>query len=483
MTGEFIEKTVGDKYRIESLLRKGELGDIYRGRHLFMDKPVTLKILSPALAFDENMRQRFSAEARNAVLISHPNILGVSDFGTASDGTVYIVFEGFEGETLQDKLNREGQFSLERVTRIVSQIAAALTEAGASNVISGKLNPENILVSANENDGETVKIFDFSSSENGQVFIERDAYSVAYVAPEQFSILSNTDSRSDVYSLGIIAYQMLTGNLPFKGETPTDIMLKHTEEPPPALAAFRPDLPASTEPVLLKALSKNPDIRYQTVHEFAAALDQVSHSTSPSGNNIWKTAFIVLAGISILAAAMIYATSVKQTVPATVLQPDANGQPVQPINPSTGIEEQNLASMPGVSLDNMSNSNMAQPPGTLPGGDNYNPWGNGGIPPAGAPPTYVAPGGQVYTIDPNNPSQFMPPDGVILVPVPVNTNTTVKPTPTPRTPAANTNVSVTPPTKPAPEFKGTPAREPAMPTKTPAKPAANKPSPSEPEGK
>ena len=473
MLEEFTERIIADKYRIDSLLRKGDLGDIYRGRHLFMDKPVTLKILLPALAIDENIRQRFSAEARNAVLISHPNILAVSDFGTAPDGTVYIVFEGFEGETLQDVLNRDGQFSLERAFCIVSQIADALTAASAANVIHGKLNPENILVSQIENGGELVKVFDFSSSENdrGRRLVERDAHSVAYLAPEQFSALSKADGRSDVYSLGIIVYQMLAGTVPFKGETPTDIILKHTEEPPPALAAFRPDLAASVEPILLKALSKNAELRHQTAQEFAEALGQVSSSAAASGNNIWKTAFIVLAGISVLAAAMIYATSIKQTNPTTQLQPDANGQPVQPINPATGVEEQNLASMPGVTLESMSNSNMAQPPGTLPGGDNYNPWGNGGVPPAGAPPTYVAPGGQVYTIDPNTGSPFMPPDGIVLVPVPANT--AVKPTPTPKTPAANANVAATPVVpKPTPEAKTTPVKPSSLPAKTPEKPAA-----------
>ena len=482
MLEEFTWKIIADKYRVDSLLRKGDLGDVYRGRHLFMDKPVTLKVLLPTLAIDESIRQRFSAEARNAVLISHPNILAVSDFGTAPDGSVYIVFEGFEGETLQDVLNRDGQFSLERAFRTASQIAAALTAASAANVIHGKLNPENILVSQIENDGEVVKVFDFSSSENdrGRKLIERDAHSVAYLAPEQFSALSKADSRSDVYSLGIIVYQMLAGTVPFKGETPTDIILKHTEEPPPALAAFRPDLAASVEPILLKALSKDPELRHQTAQEFAEALGQVSSSAAASGDNIWKTAFIVLAGISVLAAAMIYATSIKQTNPTTLLQPDANGQPVQPINPATGVEEQNLASMPGVLPENMSNSNMAQPPGTLPGGDNYNPWGNGGVPPAGAPPTYVAPGGQVYTIDPNNPSQFMPPDGVILVPVPANTNT-AKPTPTPKTPAANANVTATPVPNPTPDVKTTPAKPASTPARTLEKPAANTKPSSEPE--
>jgi len=182
-----------------------------------------------------------------------------------------------------------------------------------------------------------------------------------------------------------------------------------------------------------------------------------------------ETAFVVLAGISLLSAFLIYGTSTKRTDPTAFLQPDANSQPVQPINPATGVEEQNLAMMPGALTDSNTNSSMSQPPGTLPGGDGYNPWATGIAPPPGGPPANTPPGGQVYTIDPNNPSPFMPPDsGVILVPVPANTNT-ARPTPTPRTPPANANTgaaNTAPKATPTPKISASPA-------KTPPKSAAN----------
>ena len=476
MADEFTGKVIAEKYRVDSLLRHGDMGDMYRGWHLFMDRPVTLKILPPALAVDDSIRKQFSAEARNAVLISHPNILAVNDFATNADRSVYIVFEGVEGETLSEVIRGNDQIAPERAAIVSKQIASALAAAHAKNVIHGKLNPENILIASAADGSETVKVFDFSSSENHFPPATDSAShgDVAYMAPEQFSGFTKADGRTDVYSLGVIFYQLLTGEVPFKGETPTNVMLKHTEEPPSPLSTFRQDLPAIVEPVVFKALSKNPDLRYQSAEEFAGELDQLAYNLAnpPSaGSNIWKTAFIVLAGISLLAVALIYATSVKQTNPTTQLQPDANGQPVQPINPATGVEEQNLASMPSMMMDTLGNSNTAQPPGTLPGGDNYNPWGNGGVPPPGAPPpTYVAPGGKVYTIDPNNPSQFMPPDGVILVPVPVNTNT-AKPTPTPKAPAANANVSTAPAANTSTKPAATPRTTPP-PVKTPA---ANRP--------
>lgn len=483
--GEQLTGTViAEKYRVDSLLRSGDLGDFYRGRHLFMDKPVTLKVLRPALAFDEHIRDRFTAEAKSASAISHPNILAVSDFGANKDASCYIVFEGFDGEPLSQAISRGGQFSVERAISITKQIAEALSAAHAKGFVHGNLTPDSILASFSES-GEIVKVFDFepNAGDAHRRADERSSINVAYLAPEQFSGLKNIDERSDIYSLGIILYQMLAGELPFKGETPTDVMLKHSEEALPELNTFRKDVPASLQAAVQKALAKDPDERYQTAAEFISDLDKISaESTAATGNNIWKTAFVVLGGIAVLASALIYATSVKQTNPTTQLQADANGQPVQPLNPATGVDEQALASMPAGMTGPMSNSNISQPPGTLPGGDNYNPWATGAPPPGAPLPNYVPPSGQVYQIDPNTGSPFMPPDGgVILVPVPANTNTAAKPTPTPKNPAANTNTQALPPSntvvKPAQTDKIPAANKDAKPAKIPAKPNSkdNKP--------
>ncbi len=480
MAEQLTGTVIAEKYRVDSLLRSGELGDFYRGRHLFMDKPVTLKVLPPALAFDEHIRDLFTAEAKNSSALAHPNILAVSDFGSNKDQSYYIVFEGFDGEPLSHAISRGGQFSSNRAISIARQIAEALGSAHQNGFVHGNLTPDSILASYSPT-SETVKVFDFEpQTVNGRGRRDdRSPINVAYLAPEQFAGLKNIDGRSDIYSLSIILFQMLAGEVPFKGETPTDVMLKHAEEVPPAFKTFRTDVPAPLEAAIQKALAKDPDERYQTAEEFVAELDKISaESSSASGNNIWKTAFVVVAGIAVLAAALIYATSVKQTDPTTQLQPDANGVPVQPINPATGTEEQTLASMPGVLNADFGNSNMSQPPGTLPGGDNYNPWATGAPPPGAPLPTYVPPGGQVYQIDPNTGSPFMPNDGtVILVPVPANTNTAAKPTPTPKTPAANANTqNVTPvdsAPKPTPTVKPAPAKPDATPS-TQKAPAAKK---------
>ena len=500
MADQFVGQILAKKYRIDSLLQAGESGSVYRGTHVSMDKPVTIKILAPALAIDENIVRQFSAEARNVSRISHPNILNVTDFGTDTGNVVYLVFEGADGINLKETIGSEGKFSAAAAVNVARQIASALSAANAAGIIHDNLNSENILLVRAANNAETVKVTDFGAVKlnDGEEFSARD---VEYFAPEQSADRNAADVRSNVYNLGVILYEMLAGEVPFAGANETDVMLKHSEEPPPPLSAFRHDLPVELEPAMLKALAKNPEMRFQTADEFADALSRVNdyQTAAPvavppvaaeNTNNIWKTAFIVLAGISLLAVTLIYATSIKQTNPATALQTDANGQPVQPINPATGADEQNLSNMSAVSPEMMGNSNMSPmgvPPGTIPGGDGINPWANGG-PPPGAPPQYVQPGppGQYVQMDPNNPnSQFMPQEGgVILVPVPANTNVNanVKPSPTPKgqkspipantAPSPAPSETPKPAPQPSPDAKVTPTPKPtpaAKPSETPKK--------------
>lgn len=468
---------------MDSLIAADDTSGLYSGANIRLERPVLIKVLPPELAEDENIRAVFFDRARLQSHITNPNVLSVSDFGTAGNGSAYIVFEGSAEETLANEMRVRGKLPWMEAVETSRQIASALAAGHVANAIHGNLSPNKVLLTNSPEGLRTARVFDFGSTNpltsgeiNGQSISD-----VLYLAPEQCSGSEVADSRSDIYALGVILYEMLAGEPPFAGEKPTDVMLKHIEEPPAPLSAFRQDLPPTIEPVVLKALAKDPELRYQTVAEVERELSGILHGTpaaaaASGGNNLWKTAFIVLAGIALLSAFLIYATSSKQTNPATALQPDANGQPVQPIPPATGAEEQSLALMPGMLPESMSNANVDLPPGVMPGGDGYNPWANGVAPPAGAPPQYIGPGGQVYTIDPNTGSPFMPPDGgVILVPVPANTNTNAaaKPTPSPKAPA---NTATTPEpdatAKPSPATaKPTPA-----PTKAPAqKPPANKP--------
>ena len=495
MLDQIIGQTLAEKYRIDSVLRDGGLGKVYRATHLLMDKPVTVKILSPALAVDENIVKQFSSEARTVSRISHPNILNVTDFGSDANGTTYIVFEGADGGTLKDAIIRENKLPFERAAGIARQIAAALTAAHSNGLLHRGLNTENILLARASDNAELVKVLDFGAiteEENDLTNDESNAKNLEYFSPEQNSSVAETDERSDIYSLGVIFYEMLAGEVPFKADNATDLLLKQASNPPMPLSAFRGDLPAAAEPIILRALAKNPDMRYQTAAEFAADLNGISgasgemetvvvphaalETNSNVRNNMWKTAFVVLAGISLLAISLIYATQGKQTDPATVLQNDANSQPVQPLNPATGLNETGASVLTPYTPEQqmmMANSNMMLTmPQAMPNGDGYgdgkNFWSGSGPPPGAPMYQQIPPGGQM--IDPNNPNSIFMQDGTVLIPVPVNanvstnantkppTNPAVKPTPAPA------NTTVPPTATPAANSQPTPAKTPPNPT-------------------
>ena len=485
MIEEIEGKIIAGKYRTDSLLIDGEMGSVYRGSNILMDKPVTVKVLVPALAIDGRSVDRFLADAKAISKAGHPNVLNILDFGTDTRDITYAVFEEASGETLADVLAREGSMPVDEAIDIARQSARGLGAAKVAGLIHGALTPEKILVSK-ETDGETAKVFEFGGEPIGK---GRDT-GVEYRAPEAYDG-GKPDERSDVYSLGVILYQMLAGVVPYAGKTISELKKKQ-EEPPPPLSAFRADLPADVEPMILTAIAADPQRRYQTMQAFAEDLEALKGGASKSQGavataaapkrNIWQTAFIVLAGITVLAVALIYATSNKRTDPTTDLQAEAGSLPVQPIGPATGAQEDSLARLPALTPEEImmiENSNTALPPGTLPGGDGYNAWGNGGIPPQGAPLTMGQPGERISG-DPNSQSPFMPGLDLVckdvttgqVVPCPTfNNDPKAKASPIPKNPAANANVAA-PASTPKPM-----AVPPASGNNATGAPAANKPAP------
>src|SRR5918999_1700046 len=273
-----VGQVLAGKYRIDDKIDEGGMGCVYRATHVLMEKVVAVKVLHPALAADDKIVQRFTREAKAASRISHPHAINVTDFGEAENGIVYLVMEYLRGRTLKDIVRSGGPMSLERTVEIVRQVAGALDVAHNEGVVHRDLKSDNIML-AEATGGDWAKVLDFGIAKIQQT--ERSVHETdpgltapnliigtpQYMSPEQCSQASKIDARSDLYSLGIIVHEMLAGHVPFSGDSPTEVMVKQMQEAPPSLLDERDDLPASVDAVVRRALSKNPDERFQTASE------------------------------------------------------------------------------------------------------------------------------------------------------------------------------------------------------------------------
>lgn len=276
-------QTLAGKYLVERLIKRGGMGAVYIGKHILMEKTVAIKVLHPALALDDDVVRRFSREAKAASRISHPHAVSVTDFGESENGVVFLVMEYLDGLTLKEIIKSEGPMRVDRVAEIVRQVSGALDAAHEQGVVHRDLKSDNIMV-AQTNGGEWAKVLDFGIAKIQQGD-SRDADLTAanlvigtpqYMSPEQCSQSVAIDARSDIYSLGIILYEMLSGELPFTGESPTVIMMKQVQDPPPSILDVRRDLSPAIAAVISKSLAKQPSDRFQTAGELSAALAAAS---------------------------------------------------------------------------------------------------------------------------------------------------------------------------------------------------------------
>ncbi|HTA18304.1 MAG TPA: serine/threonine-protein kinase [Polyangia bacterium] len=296
--------TVG-KYRLHEIVGRGGMGVVYRGEHVYIGKEVAVKILHEGYGGREESIKRFLREARAASLINHPNIVDVTDFGKSSDGTVFFVMELLEGEALDVVLQRDRRLDLMRAITIVNQMAGALGSAHSKGIVHRDLKPENVMlirregrrellrqfsdddgthvVSEREKAFDFVKILDFGvakvrdpDSNEGRVTQQGVVFGTPeYMAPETARV-GISDPRTDIYALGIMFYEMLTGTVPFTGETPVDVMLKVVSQPviPPRLKAPEIEITNEAERLIMKALSKDPLQRHQSMEELFVDLQQ-----------------------------------------------------------------------------------------------------------------------------------------------------------------------------------------------------------------
>ncbi len=273
-------QTLANKYRVEERLSEGGMGTVYRATHVLMEKSVAIKVLHPALAADEKIVARFTREARAASRISHPHALSVTDFGESENGIVFLVMEYLRGHTLKHVIRTESPLALARVVEITRQVAGALDAAHAEGVVHRDLKSDNIMLEEVVAGNDWAKVLDFGIAkiqEPDRHDPELTAPNLIigtpqYMSPEQCSQSAEIDKRSDIYSFGIILYEMFVGHVPFTGDSATAIMLKQLQEPAPSVLAERNDLPVAVGDVIAKALSKQREERQASAGELADAL-------------------------------------------------------------------------------------------------------------------------------------------------------------------------------------------------------------------
>ncbi len=273
---DLVGRILGDRYRILSRLGQGGMGSIYLAEHVTLGKRMAVKVLRPEYSRDEELLDRFQHEARAASQIGQENIVEVFDFGHTPEGEAYFVMEALEGESLARILHRDGPIPLSRAVPIFLQICRALGAAHQRGIVHRDLKPENVFVLRRVDGSDFVKVLDFGIAKGpGTPEAKRltKAGSIIgtpeYMSPEQAS--SNViDQRSDVYAFGVLAYETLTGRLPFDGDTPLATLMKHQSDAPVPPRRLRPELPPEVEQIVLRALVKRPEGRQQSMEELAA---------------------------------------------------------------------------------------------------------------------------------------------------------------------------------------------------------------------
>lgn len=293
--------TLDEKYLLEEKLGVGGMGTVYRARHLLIDRVVAVKVLNQRFVEDEAAKARFRREAKAAGRLRHINAVSVTDFGQTSDGYVYLVMELLEGKTLQSLLARNGPLDLAHAVSIVLQVSSAVAAAHEAGIIHRDLKPANIFIVQRSDVPTVVKVLDFgiaklaadSLDDEDKMTLTQVGAMIGtprYMSPEQCNGDPLTPA-ADVYSLGVILYEMLTGAVPFSGLSPLAIAMRHSTEAPRRPTEFVSSIPESLEQVVLHALEKKPEDRPPNAEAFRQelletaerlGLEHAAASTAPS---------------------------------------------------------------------------------------------------------------------------------------------------------------------------------------------------------
>jgi serine/threonine protein kinase len=276
---DLVGSIIADRYRVTKKLGEGGMGAVYLAEHVKMGRQCAVKVMNPGMASDPDAISRFNREAANASRINHPNVCAVYDFGETTDGIIYLAMEFIEGPSLSRVIEDLGALPALRAAEITRQAAEALSVAHDMGIVHRDLKPDNIMVAKNRDGSDMVKVVDFgiakaANSENQKVTKTGMVVGTPeYMSPEQLSG-DKLDGRSDTYSLALVAFNMLTGKLPFPGETLQETMVLRLTDRPKTLAEMKPEAswPDGVQAVLDKALARSAADRYQTASEFGRDL-------------------------------------------------------------------------------------------------------------------------------------------------------------------------------------------------------------------
>ena len=280
--GVVIGETLGT-YRILSTIGKGGMGVVYLAEHTLIGRQAAVKLLRPELSSDAELVDRFFTEARAAAAARHQGLVEVFDFGVTDDGNAYIVMELLQGESLTMRLERQPRFASELALSITRQVASALQAAHETGVVHRDLKPENIhlIADASAPAGVRIKVLDFgiaklAGDEDRRSVRTRTGVVIGtprYMSPEQCKSASNVDARTDIYALGCIFYEMLTGKPPFDYDNWGELVAAHIHETAPPPSARVPDLMPEIEDIVMRAIAREPADRYQSMTELSEAID------------------------------------------------------------------------------------------------------------------------------------------------------------------------------------------------------------------
>jgi serine/threonine-protein kinase len=282
---DLVGQVVADRYHVVKKLGEGGMGQVYLAEHVKMGRRSAIKVMNPSMIHDPDAVARFNREASNASRITHPNVCAIYDFGETPDGLIYLAMEFIEGQPLTDLLERDGALPLPRAVSVFLQVADALQAAHDLGIVHRDLKPDNIMLTRGKGGQDVVKVVDFGiakavgGDQSGQKVTKTGLVvgTPEFMSPEQLSG-DMVDGRSDLYSLALVFYRMLTGKLPFDATTLQETMIKRLTDDPAKLAETRPDLtfPAGLQAVLDTALARTPPERYQSVAKFAADVAAVT---------------------------------------------------------------------------------------------------------------------------------------------------------------------------------------------------------------